>query len=98
MGVIALRPMLNAGYDIRLASGAYLVAGKDVAAFTNDEEQAVGLTDVVPFLLASKLVERGANHKPAPNFAANVVVSERLVTGQNPASARGVGDALAALL
>jgi putative intracellular protease/amidase len=84
--------------NIRLASGTYLVAGKDVAAFTDDEERAVGLTEVVPFLLASKLVERGANHKAAPDFVANVVVSERLITGQNPASARGVGEALAALL
>jgi putative intracellular protease/amidase len=84
--------------NVKLASGAYLVAGKDVAAFTNDEERAVGLTEVVPFLLADKLVARGARHKAAANFAANVVVSERLVTGQNPASARGVGDALAALL
>lgn len=84
--------------DIRLASGAYLVAGKDVAAFTNDEEAAVGLTSVVPFLLATRLVERGARHQPAPNFAPNVVTSERLITGQNPASARGVGEAVVAAL
>ena len=82
--------------NIKLSSGRYLVASKDVAAFTDDEERAVQLTDVVPFLLASKLVERGARHIPAPNFAANVVVSERLITGQNPASARGVGQALVA--
>lgn len=84
--------------NIQLSGGTYLVANKQVAAFTNDEEQAVGLTEVVPFLLAEKLVERGATHVPAPNFAANVVTSERLITGQNPASARGVGQAMLALL
>jgi putative intracellular protease/amidase len=84
--------------NIQLSDGAYLVANKQVAAFTNDEERAVGLTEVVPFLLAEKLVERGATHVPAPNFAANVVTSERLITGQNPASARGVGQAIVASL
>lgn len=84
--------------NIRLASGQYLVAGKDVAAFTNAEEAAVELTKVVPFLLADALVARGARHVPAPNFKPNVVVSDRLITGQNPASARGVGEALVASL
>jgi putative intracellular protease/amidase len=84
--------------EIKLSTGAYLVAGKQVAAFTNDEESAVGLTDVVPFLLADRLIERGATHVPAAKWAANVVVSERLVTGQNPQSAAGVGEAVVALL
>ncbi|MCU0683528.1 MAG: type 1 glutamine amidotransferase domain-containing protein [Polyangiaceae bacterium] len=84
--------------NVKLSSGEWLVAGQDVAAFTNDEERAVGLAEVVPFLLADRLVERGARHHPAPNFQANVVVSGRLVTGQNPASARGVGEAVAKLL
>ncbi len=83
--------------NVRRADGSYLVAGREVAAFTNDEEAAVGLTGVVPFLLESRLAERGATIVRAPNFQANVVVSERLVTGQNPASARGVGEAAAAL-
>ncbi|HEU4403988.1 MAG TPA: type 1 glutamine amidotransferase domain-containing protein [Polyangiaceae bacterium] len=84
--------------NIKLSSGDWLVAGKDVAAFTNEEERAVGLAEVVPFLLADRLVERGARHHPAPKFQANVVVSERLVTGQNPASARGVAEKVAELL
>jgi putative intracellular protease/amidase len=84
--------------NIKLSSGGYLVANKELAAFTDAEERAVNLTEVVPFLLASKLVERGARHIPAANFAANVVVSDRLITGQNPASARGVGEALVAAL
>jgi putative intracellular protease/amidase len=84
--------------NVKLASGAYLVAGKNVSAFTNDEEEAAGLTKVVPFLLADKLVSRGATHVPAPNWQAQVVVSERLVTGQNPASAKGVAVAMGPLL
>ncbi|MEM7626494.1 MAG: type 1 glutamine amidotransferase domain-containing protein [Planctomycetota bacterium] len=84
--------------NVRLGGGDYLVAGKRVAAFTDAEEQAVGLTEVVPFLLSSTLQERGAELVHAENFAANVVVSERLVTGQNPASAQGTAEAVAKLL
>ena len=84
--------------NVRLRNGQLLVAGKDVAAFTNDEERAVGLAEVVPFLLADRLVERGAVHKPAPNWQKQVITSERLVTGQNPASAGGVAEGVVALL
>lgn len=84
--------------NVKLGSGQYLVAGKEVAAFTNDEERAAGLAEVVPFLLADKLVERGARHRPAPNWQKQVVTSERLVTGQNPASAAGVAEAMVELL
>lgn len=84
--------------NVKLADGSYLVSGREVAAFTNSEETSVGLAEVVPFLLADKLTERGAVLKPAPNFQAQVVVSDRLVTGQNPASAQGVGRAMVDLL
>lgn len=84
--------------NVRLANGKHLVDGKTVAAFTNDEERAVGLAEVVPFLLSDKLRERGAKLQHAAMWQNNVAVSERLVTGQNPASARGVGEALATLL
>jgi putative intracellular protease/amidase len=84
--------------NIRLENGAFLVDGKTLAAFTNAEEAAVGLTNTVPFLLETKLVERGAKHVSAPNFQENVQTSERLVTGQNPASARGVANAVVRLL
>jgi putative intracellular protease/amidase len=84
--------------NVKLADGRYLVAGKDVAAFTNDEERAVELHEVIPFFLADRLVERGARHLPAPLWRPQVVVSERLVTGQNPASAAGVGEAMLKLL
>ncbi|MET4705846.1 type 1 glutamine amidotransferase domain-containing protein [Frigoribacterium sp. UYMn621] len=80
--------------NITLSDGTYLVAGKQLAAFTNDEEAAVGLTDVVPFLLADALTGHGAQHIPAANFAANTIVDGRLITGQNPASAVGVAEAI----
>jgi putative intracellular protease/amidase len=84
--------------NVKLDSGRYLVDGKDVAAFTNDEEREVKLDAAVPFFLADRLKERGARHHPAANWQPKVVVSERLVTGQNPASATGVGEAIAKLL
>lgn len=84
--------------NVKLSGGEYLVAGKTVSAFTDDEERSVGLAEVVPFLLESKLVERGAKHTKAPNFQAHVEVDGRLVTGQNPASATGVAEALVRVL
>lgn len=84
--------------NVKLSDGSYLVAGKEVSAFTNDEEEKVGLTKVVPFLLATKLGERGAKHLPAPDFEKQVVVSGRLVTGQNPASAAGVAEKMVEML
>jgi putative intracellular protease/amidase len=84
--------------NIKLSNGDYLVKGKKVSAFTDAEEDAVGLTSVVPYLLASTLVARGALHDAAPNFQAKVIVDGRLVTGQNPASASGVAAELVALL
>lgn len=83
---------------IRLSTGDLLVSGKTVAGFTNSEEVAVGLSDVVPFLLADTLAKLGATHTQADNFQVHVVVSDRLVTGQNPASAREVGEQMVALM
>jgi putative intracellular protease/amidase len=84
--------------NITLSDGTYLVAGKEVSAFTNEEEAAVGLTRVVPFLLQSALEERGAKHVGGPNFQPQVVVADRLVTGQNPASAGPVAEQVVAVL
>ena len=84
--------------NVKLSDGSYLVAGEEVSAFTNDEEEKVGLTKVVPFLLATKLGDRGAKHRPAPDFEKQVVVSGSLVTGQNPASAAGVAEKMVEML
>ncbi|OCP00468.1 MULTISPECIES: type 1 glutamine amidotransferase domain-containing protein [unclassified Ensifer] len=80
--------------NVKLSDGAYLVSGRNVSAFTDSEERAVGLDKTVPFLLASTLAERGATHHPAPDWTSKVVVDGRLITGQNPQSATGVGEAL----
>lgn len=80
--------------NVKLSDSSYLVAGKRMASFTDQEEEEVQATKIVPFLLASTLSARGALHQPAPNWTANVVVDGRLVTGQNPASAHGVGEAV----
>lgn len=84
--------------NLTLSDGQHLVSGKRVASFTDEEERAVNLHQVVPFLLESTLRQKGAIHQPAPNWQANVVVDGRLVTGQNPASASGVGQEIARLL
>ncbi|RZS44860.1 putative intracellular protease/amidase [Herbihabitans rhizosphaerae] len=84
--------------DVTLSDGTHLLRDKDVTGFTNAEEAAVGLTGVVPFLLQDALEERGARHHAAPEFTEHVVVDGRLVTGQNPASATAVGEAIARLL
>lgn len=84
--------------DVELHHGMKLLSGKDVTAFTNDEEVAVGKDKIIPFFLADKLAEQGANHIAAENFEENVQVSERLVTGQNPASAAGVAKEMEKLL
>ena len=84
--------------NLKLSDGQYLIKGKQVAAFTDEEERAANLDGVVPFLLATTLQLRGAIHVAAPNWQTNVIVDERLVTGQNPASAEGVGREIARLL
>lgn len=80
--------------NIKLTSGVYLIAGKNVNAFTNEEEAAVGLTGVVPFLLEDALKERGAIFEKSGLWQSHVTVDQRVVTGQNPQSAKGVGEAM----
>lgn len=84
--------------NVKLSDGSYLVAGKRVSGFTNEEEAAMNLTDVVPFLLEDKLIERGADFQKAGNWEEKISVDGRLITGQNPASATAVGQALKAQL
>jgi putative intracellular protease/amidase len=73
------------------------VAGRRVAAFTNAEERAVGMASVVPYFLADELSDRGAVLNQSPPFLPHVAVDGRLVTGQNPASARQVAAAAVAV-
>jgi PfpI family intracellular protease len=84
--------------NVRLGNGKFLVEGKNVNSFTDEEEQAVNLTEVVPFLLESALRDRGGRFTKAQKFQPHVVADERLVTGQNPASATGVAQEVVRLL
>ncbi|MBO1531943.1 type 1 glutamine amidotransferase domain-containing protein [Psychrobacter sp. F1192] len=66
--------------------GEYLVKDKTVTGFTNSEEDAVGLTDVVPFLVEDALKANGGNFEKAADWESFVVEDGLLITGQNPAS------------
>ncbi|MBW0144189.1 type 1 glutamine amidotransferase domain-containing protein [Sphingomicrobium clamense] len=74
--------------------GEPLVKGRKVTGFTNEEEEAVGLTDVVPFLLEDELKKLGADFSEAGTFKPHVVTEGLLVTGQNPPSSAPTAEAL----
>ncbi|MBN8184856.1 type 1 glutamine amidotransferase domain-containing protein [Roseibium aggregatum] len=80
------------------ADGKSLVSGKTVTGFTNTEEEGVGLTDVVPFLVEDMLKSNGGNYKKGDDWASFVVTDGKLVTGQNPASSAKAARKLLALL
>ena len=84
--------------NIKLSDGKHLIEGKTVTGFTNDEEDAVQKTEVMPFALESVLIDRGAKFTRVKNWGANVEVSDRVVTGQNPASAEPTAQAIIGLL
>lgn len=80
--------------NIKLSNGKYLVDGKKINAFTNEEEIAVKLENVVPYMLETTLIERGAKFEKSGLWQPHVTVDQRVVTGQNPQSAHGVGEAV----
>ena len=84
--------------NAKMSDGTPLVAGKSLTGFSNSEEAAVQLTDVVPFLLQDELSGRGASYQKADDWQPHAVVDGNLITGQNPASselaARAVLDHL----
>jgi putative intracellular protease/amidase len=79
---------------VKGADGRPLVAGKRVTGFTNGEEKAVGLTDVVPFLVEDELIRLGATYEKVTDWEPYVVTDGLLITGQNPASAQGAAETL----
>ena len=83
---------------VKAANGDPLVKRRTVTGFTNGEEAAVGLTDIVPFLIEDTFIAQGANYQKGADWAAYVVTDGRLVTGQNPSSSEGVAKALIAQL
>jgi len=78
--------------------GSPLVKGKRVTGFTNGEEAAVGLTEVVPFLVEDELKRIGGLYEKAADWASFAVVDSGVVTGQNPASSTAAAKALMQLL
>ncbi len=84
--------------NLKLTDGTYLIAGKRFSAFTDEEERSIKLENVVPFLLASKLEERGGIHTKAENFKPHFEIDGRLVTAQNPPSAKSMGEAMVKVL
>ena len=78
--------------------GAPLVHGRQVTGFSNGEEAAVGLTDIVPFLVEDMLKANGAHYSSKADFEPYVITDGTLVTGQNPASSEAAAHALLALL
>jgi putative intracellular protease/amidase len=72
--------------NVRQASGDFAIKGKAITGFANSEEEAVQLTEVVPFLLEDELINRGGEYQKAEDWHAFVVQDGLIITGQNPAS------------
>ncbi|PWC11827.1 type 1 glutamine amidotransferase domain-containing protein [Brenneria roseae subsp. americana] len=82
----------------RGADGNSLVKGRKVTGFSNSEEEAVQLSDIVPFLVEDELKQKGGIYEKGPDWQPHVVTDGLLVTGQNPASSAPVATALLKLL
>jgi len=79
---------------VKAANGEPLVRGRHVTGFTNGEEAAVALTEVVPFLIEDEFIALGAHYQKGPDWAPFVLEDGTLITGQNPASSEDVAKAI----
>lgn len=79
---------------VMIKPGQNLVGGREVTGFSNSEEDAAGLTNIVPFLLEDMLKENAATYSKGDDWAPHIVVDGKLITGQNPASSEGVAKAV----
>ncbi|TKB57626.1 type 1 glutamine amidotransferase domain-containing protein [Ferrimonas aestuarii] len=79
--------------DVQI-DGSPLLDGKKLTGFSNSEEQAIQLTQVVPYSLEDALVADGADYSQGADFTPYVVVDGRLITGQNPMSSEAMAKAL----
>lgn len=82
----------------RKPDGSPLVQGLKATGFTNSEEEAVQLTEIVPFLVEDMLLEKGAEYQKGADWLPFAVVDGHLITGQNPASSELVAEKLLAML
>ncbi|MGO1462322.1 MAG: type 1 glutamine amidotransferase domain-containing protein [Marinobacter sp.] len=80
--------------NVEIKPGQNLVGGREVTGFSNSEEEAAGLTDIVPFLLEDMLKENTATYTKGDDWAPHIVVDNKLITGQNPASSEGAAKAV----
>lgn len=105
--IALIETMLNAGKPVaavchapgvlrhpKTPAGASVVTGKQVTGFTNTEEEAVGLTKVVPFLVEDMLVQEGGIYSKVADWQPYVITDGLLITGQNPASSEPAAQAL----
>jgi putative intracellular protease/amidase len=83
-------------HHVKGPDGKLLVQGKEVTGFTNGEEQEVGLTKIVPFLVEDEMLRLGAIFSKKANWDAHVVSDGQLITGQNPHSSGPAAKALMA--
>jgi putative intracellular protease/amidase len=83
--------------NVKLSDGSSLVKGKNIASFTTEEEDNYARPDV-PFDLQTALTNEGAIFHAASPWTSNSIADGRLVTGQNPASAKGVGEKIVSIL
>lgn len=83
---------------VKAANGEPLVKGKSVTGFTNTEEEAVQLTNVVPFLVEDMLKENGGDYSKGADWAPYITQTGNLITGQNPASSEPAAEALLNML
>lgn len=79
---------------VQSKDGASIVEGRSVTGFSNSEEAAVELTDVVPFSIEDEFRKLGGIYEKGPDWASHVVIDGRLITGQNPASSEAAAKAL----
>lgn len=79
---------------VKREDGRPLVEGKKVTGFANSEEEAVGLTDVVPFLVEDELKAKGGVYSRGPDWSSYVIQDGLLITGQNPGSSPATARAL----
>lgn len=83
---------------VKAADGSPLVKGKKVTGFTNTEEEAVGLTHIVPFLVEDMLKQNGGEYSKLGDWQPYAITDGLLITGQNPASSEAAAEALLKLL
>ena len=95
---LIIETLLSVRARLAAVNGEPLVKGKSVAGFTNTEEEAVQLTDIVPFLVEDELIKLGGDYSKRSDWESYVIADGLLITGQNPQSSAEAADVLIAKL